>query len=215
MNHTLRSLVVAMCAMCIPVSVARSQRMAVVGGLTFSQLRGLGDVQAENRSGTLFGLSFTVPIGSRWSLQPEALFITKGGRFGATSVTAGDKDIRLDYLEIPVLVRRNLLDMTVLVPHVYAGPTVGFNVNCAIKFSGSGIPKTSSDCDGGDFKPKKLDWGAAVGAGVDLDAGGFGITLGARYGIGVANIADDNGNEFSDRVHNGTLAVYAGVRFGR
>jgi hypothetical protein len=169
-------------------------------------------VRSENRNGTLFGVSFNVPAGSTWSLQPEALFISKGGKVGAATSTAGTREIRLDYLEIPVLVRRNFLNLSALVPHVYAGPTVGFNVNCSVDIETTGVPETSSDCDRNDFKPKTLDWGAAVGAGVDLSAGGFGVTVGARYGIGVANILEENGSQFRDRVRNGTLAVYAGFR---
>ena len=192
---------------------ASAQRVTLVGGLTFSKLRGIEEVKSENRNGTLFGVSFNVPTGSTWSLQPEALFISKGGKLGS-SASEGQRDINLAYLEIPVLVRRNFLNVAAFVPHVYAGPTVSFNVNCSVSVETNGIPEARSDCERSDFKPRTLDWGAAVGAGLDLSAGRFGITAGARYGIGLANIMDDNSSQFRDRVRNGTLAVYTGFKLG-
>ena len=198
---------------CAPFASTSAQRITLVGGLTFSKLRGVEEVKSENRNGTLFGVSFNVPTGATWSLQPEALFISKGGKLGS-SAAEGERDIKLDYVEIPVLVRRNFLNVAALVPHVYAGPTVSFNVNCSVSVETNGIPEARSDCMRDDFKPKTLDWGAAIGAGVDLSAGRFGITAGARYGIGIANILDDDSSQFRDRVRNGTLAVYAGFKLG-
>ena len=219
MNASLRSLAIAATVAasaaalaCAPLSRAEAQRLTFVGGLTFSQLRGLDQVREENRTGTIFGVSLNVPAGAAWSLQPEALFISKGGKFGSADAS-GDRDVRLDYVEIPVLLRRNLLNSTVLVPHVYAGPTVGFNVNCSVKLPNSTIPNPSSDCDRNDFTPKTLEWGAAVRAGVDVGTGNLGVTVGARYGIGISNILKENASALERRVRNGTLAVYAGVRF--
>lgn len=216
MTTSLRSLLIAACAASLsllPAAHAGAQRITFVGGLTFSKLRGVDDVKAENRSGTLFGVSLNVPVGSTWSLQPEALFISKGGKFGSTDPASGDQEVRLDYVEVPLLLRRNLLNSTVLVPHVYAGPTASFNINCSVKLRGNTVlPSPSSDCERNDFKPKTFDWGAAVGAGVDLALGGFGVTAGARYGVGISSVVDESATAFPDRVRNGTFAVYAGVR---
>ena len=215
MTTLLRSLVIAACAAslaCLPQD-AGAQRLTFVGGLTFSKLRGIDEVKAENRSGTLFGVSLNVPVGSTWSLQPEALFISKGGKFGSTDPATGDQEVKLDYVEVPLLLRRNLVNSTVLVPHVYAGPTISFNINCSIRLRGNtAVPSPDSDCERNDFKPKTFDWGAAVGAGVDLALGGFGVTAGARYGVGISSVVEDGGTAFPDRVRNGTFAVYAGLR---
>jgi hypothetical protein len=208
--------VIAACAaslVCLPPTNAGAQRITFVGGLTFSKLRGFDAVQAENRSGTLFGVSLNVPVGATWSLQPEALFISKGGKFGSTDPASGDQEVRLDYLEVPLLLRRNLLSSMVLVPHVYAGPTVSFNVDCSLRLrSSTTLPSPSSDCERNDFRPKTVDWGAAVGAGVDLALAGFGVTAGARYGVGLTSAVEAGTTDASDRIRNGTFAVYAGIR---
>ena len=190
-----------------------AQRLGIVAGATFSQLRGFENVKAKNRSGTMVGAILTLPIGERVALQPEFLFINKGGAldYGA----GGTDEIRLDYLDIPLLLRFDKAPSGVLNPHFYAGPSVGFNVGCNITSRGGGVPDVSTDCTRDNFDPKSLDWGALVGAGVDLSLGGLGVTGGARYGIGLANISNDDGDALERRVRNGTLTVYLGVLFGQ
>lgn len=200
----------------VPAASAGAQRLSLVGGMTFSQLRGLDDVKSENRNGSIFGVSMNVPVGPIWSLQPEALFLSKGGRFGPANGAGGATDVRLDYLEIPLLLRRNFGGSSVLVPHLYAGPSVSYNVNCSIDISGSGVPNTSSDCDRQDFEPRSLEYGAVVGGGIDISLVGFAVTGGVRYGVGLTHVTEENAAGLRDRARNGTLAVYAGFRiFGR
>ncbi len=190
----------------------QAQSIGIVAGGTFSQLQGLKDVKARNRNGTMFGATLTLPVGEKVAFQPELLFINKGG---AIDYGGGNTDdIRLDYLDIPLLLRFDRSRGAMLNPHLLLGPSIGFNVGCNISSSGSGIPDLSSDCTRDNFKPKTLDWGAVLGAGVDVSLGGLGLTGGARYGVGLADISDDNGDALKQRVRNGTLTVYAGVFFG-
>ena len=189
----------------------QAQRIGIVAGGTFSQLRGLDNVQAKNRSGTMFGLTLKVALGGRMAVQPELLFLNKGSEL---QVGTGTSEIKLDYLEIPLLLRFDRSLSSLLTPHFYVGPSVGFKVGCSVTVSTS--PSTSSDCKRDVFfEPTTIDWGAIVGAGVDLNIGGLGVTGGARYGIGVANISKDDGPALEQRVRNGTLTVYAGLLFGR
>jgi hypothetical protein len=194
-------------------STAEAQRLGIVGGGTFSQLRGLDDVRTETRTGTMFGVSLAVPLGDRWTFQPEGLFINKGSKFPLGG--GGRRDIRLDYLEVPLLVRREIGESGVLRPHLYAGPSVSVNVGCDITLTGGGIPNSSSNCGRDNFDPETFDWGAVLGTGVDLHVGGLGVTGGMRYGFGLANVSKDTDDQFIDRVRNGTLTIYAGLLFGK
>jgi hypothetical protein len=208
----LQSAVMALLSAAALQPVAAQQLGIVVGG-TFSQLRGLENVQTKNRSGTMFGVSLAMPVGSGLVLQPELLFINKGAELNLTGGVA--QDIRLDYFEIPLLLRRNF-GTGAITPHAYAGPSVGYQLGCNLSLSGNTIPKTSSDCKrDAFFEPSSVDWGAIVGAGVNLSLGGLGVTGGARYGFGLADIAKDNSAALKQRVRNGTLTVYAGLLFGR
>ena len=189
-----------------------AQRLGVVAGGTFSQLRGLDNVRAKNRTGTVFGLSLKLPMSDRVALQPEVLFINKGSKLEFDN--AGNSDIRLDYLEIPLLLRFDRSLSSALTPHFYLGPSLSYNVGCNVEVSTS--PGASSDCKRDVFfEPNDVDWGAVIGAGLDLNLGGLGVTGGARYGVGMANVSKDDGPALEQRVRNGTLTVYAGLLFGR
>lgn len=208
-----KSAALATALLVLPLLPVQAQRLGIVAGGTFSQLRGIKDVKAKNRNGTMFGLTLQLPLGDAVAFEPELLFVNKGSEFDVTS--GGVRNVKLDYLEIPMLLRFGSRGSG-LAPHFYVGPSVGFNMNCSVTLKGGGIPNTSSDCKNDDFfEPTSLDWGAIVGAGVDLNVGGVGLTGGARYGIGLANIAKDNSSELEQRVRNGTLTVYTGVLFGK
>jgi len=192
-----------------PLLPAQAQRLGIVGGGTFSQIHGASDVTARNRTGTMFGLTLLLPASS-FALQPELLFVNKGSEFDVSGV--GTRNIKLDYLELPVLVRFEAAPNAPINPHLYVGPSIAFNVGCNVTLKGAGVPLTSSDCKRDEFlKPADVDWNAVVGAGVDVAVGGFGITGGARYGVGLSNI---NRNSAGDHLRNGTLTVYAGVLLG-
>lgn len=208
---SLRLTVAAAAVMLLPTMPMQAQRLGIVAGGTFSKFRGLNDVKAKNRTGTMFGLQLMLPSSTSFGLQPELLFTNKGSQIEVGG--AGTRNVRLDYLEIPLLLRFGAQGVTGLSPHFYVGPSVGFNVGCNVKLSGGGIPNTSSDCKRDDFlEPKSVDYSAILGAGVDLSVGGIGITGGARYGFGLANI---NKSNIDEKVKNGQFTLYAGVVFGK
>lgn len=191
-----------------------AQRFGIIAGGTFSNIRTSSDISLGTRAGTIFGGSLQLPVGSVVAIQPEFLFLNKGAKFTKSTANPDGGAFRLDYLEIPVLLRFDLSRGTIG-PHVYAGPSVGFNVGCAVEYKGSnGKAQANTDCDENDFKPKTLDYGLTVGGGVDFNVGGIALTGGGRYGIGLADIRDDNSSELKKRVNNGVLSLYVGVVFG-
>lgn len=197
-------------------SSAHAQRLGIMAGATFANLQGTEDVKLSNRTGSEAGISLQFPLGSAVTLQPEAWFIQKGAKFQSLSTGANSSgNVRLDYMEIPVLLRYDF-SREVLGPHIYAGPTIGFNVGCSIHYASSSTGSIgATDCNTQDFKPKSLDYGVTAGAGLDFNLGGIGATAGARYGIGLADIRSDNSTTFRNRVHNGVLSLYVGVGFGK
>ena len=185
-----------------------AQRFGIIAGGTYSNLRSADDLDFKRRRGTIFGGSVQLPLGSVITLQPEFLFLNKGTKFKETS-SSGESNVRLDYLELPVLLRYDFSRETIG-PHIYAGPSVGFNVGCKLEVNA--LPST--DCTDDNLKPKKLDYGVTIGTGIDFNLGGIAATGGLRYGIGLADIRNDNNDEFKSRVNNGVLSLYVGLLFG-
>ena len=197
-------------------ATAHAQRIGVIAGATFSNVRTSDDLNLSNRTGSMFGVSLQVPVGTTFTLQPELQFLQKGAKFKQTfGATSNSGNFRLDYVEIPLLLRYDI-SRGVIGPHLYAGPSVGFNVGCAVGYTGgTRAAGTNSDCTDDNFKPKSLDYGLTVGGGVDFNLGGLAATGGARYGIGLADIRSDNSEAFRSRVHNGVLSLYVGLLFGK
>jgi hypothetical protein len=193
---------------------SHAQRIGLMAGVTFANISGEKDIKLDNRTGTFLGVSLQAPLGSSLAFQPELVFLNKGAKFSlidGTSTNSGS--VRLDYVEVPLLLRYDFA-RSFVGPHLYAGPSIGFNVGCAVNYA-SGPSSGSRDCTNNDFKPKSLDYGLIGGGGVDFNLGGISATGGLRYEIGLADIRSDNSSTFKDRVHNGVLSIYVGIALGK
>lgn len=191
--------------LCGATQVQAQTRVNLLAGATFAELRGINDVDLDRRDGAMGGLSFTFPLGGgALALQPEALVTSKG----ATAPRSASGGVRLNYVEVPVLLRLNLVRGAAVQPHVYAGPYAGFQISCRVQGS-------SADCDDAPgVSTETVDVGGIVGGGVTFGLGGLNATVGARYGFGVSKVADFEFGNVRESARNGMYAVYVGLGFG-
>lgn len=70
------------------------------------------------------GLFAAFPVGERFSIQPEVYYAMKGARYYDSGVRA-EQSVRLNYLEVPILMDLQVLRGAV---EVFAGPYVAFLV---------------------------------------------------------------------------------------
>lgn len=187
-------------------TAARAQgEIGVVGGATFTTLRGL---DVDDRTGNLYGAYLVLPIAGPLQWQFEAIASSRG----ATPRGAGfGSELRLRYLEVPVLLRLSLAKGSRLNPHLYAGPYAGLRIDCTVE-------GTSGDCDDvPGISTKTVDVGGIAGGGVSVDLGGLMLTGGVRYNFGVSTIAEFERDNVREAAKHGGYAIYAGlgVRLGR
>jgi len=182
---------------------AQSGHIGVIGGATFSTLNGLKSV--DQRTGAMGGLSLVLPLGGSVSLQPEALFVTKGARGPVSSSSDG---LAIKYAQVPVLLRFSSTRASVIVPHVYVGPYFGLQIDCTVK----GSTGSCNDLPG--VSTKTVDVGGIAGAGIDLNVGGLVLTGGARYDFGVSKVVEFKTSSVSESARNGAFAIYAGLAVG-
>lgn len=179
------------------------------GGLNLSNLY-TEDVDDENGLiGFNAGLFLELPISSSLSLQPELLYSVKGAELTYDNAFAsGTGKFRLNYIEAPVLLRANL--------------TNNFNIHFGPYFAYLVDAKISNETDGGGFNFEeeidnddlnKLDYGLAVGLGIEFDS--FGI--GARYNYGLQTVGKERtflGQTYTfPEGKNSSLSVYATIKF--
>jgi len=179
-----------------PQAVAQQNMVGVKGGFVSAKLTGdLGDDLAA-RSALGVGGFLQVMVAPNISIQPEALYIMKGA-----SEDAGDGKVKVNYVQVPILIQYHIPAVAVS-PRLFAGPSISFEAGCDIEEGGE-----SDSCENQGINTKSADFGVVFGAGVDIPAGGFVVTLDGRYDLGVTNVADEEGVD----VKNKSWEFYAGL----
>jgi hypothetical protein len=123
----------------------------------------------DTRTGFAAGISLGLPLGLSLRLQPELLYVEKGGKFANN-----DQTLEINELNVPVLLRFNL-PLPAIAPFVLAGPVAEYDLTC-----------NAADVDCVDTE--SLRWGFMAGAGVRL---GGGLSVEARYGYTLSEISDN------------------------
>jgi hypothetical protein len=167
-------------------------RLGLVAGLNVARLSGSDLQNTQNKMGFGGGVYVAIPVTPSFEIQPELLYTAKGVKASDAGVDAA---LRLNYVEIPVLARWNFTASSVT-PHLYAGPAIAFKTGCTFTASGQGtsISANCADLQSGDpaVPPvtfAAVDFGVVAGGGLSFDLGGRHATVGARYNVGLKNIA--------------------------
>lgn len=146
----------------------------IKGGVNFASLKESGEDadDSEMKIGFHAGVFVNVPLGSTFAFQPELLYSTEGGK---EEILNKDYKLNLTYLNLPLLLQYNASGF-----FAETGPQVGFLIGAKSKVE---------DEDGMDIKDSfetiNLSW--AVGLGLKTATG---LGFGARYNLGLSNIAE-------------------------
>jgi len=148
------------------------------------------------------------PIG----FQPEVLYSRRGFEFSGTDQISGPYQVQilLDYLEIPLLLRLNIIPLGPIKAYVFGGPSYGYLQKAKFKET-SQNSQTTEDIKS-DFKSSSV---AAVGGlGLDLKIPMlFKITLDARYNYGLSNIIQPTSDLGTYKIKNKGYSVMLGLGF--
>jgi hypothetical protein len=177
---------------------ARSPRFGITAGMNLAKLSGADNGIVENRTGFLVGGLVVIPIARNVAFQPEILFATKGAQASDSGITAA---MKLQYVEVPVVLRFDVPTSGKIKPFAYAGPAFSLKTGCSFEGSAQGV-SASVPCDNifgqdpGDASFRSADVGGLVGGGLAFDVGGRLLTVGARYEVGFVSIFsnDDSKN---------------------
>jgi hypothetical protein len=155
----------------------------IKGGINFSNMY-TDDVDDENVL-TSFnaGVYSNFPVTSFISIQPELLYSRKGSELVYNNAFAtGTAKFRLDYVELPVLLKLNLTKNL----NVHAGPYFAYLVNAKVtNETQNGTFDFENNYDTNDFQ--KFDTGISAGIGLDFDA----THIGLRYNYGFTPVGKE------------------------
>ncbi len=184
--------------------------LGLKGGICVSQIT--SDVlDPKWRTGAGGGVSLAIGLLPQLEFAPELLYVRKGAELFATDITIGGitfGDIRtnfdLDYVELPLLLRFNLLPTSRARLMLEGGPVVALKT--AEKLTTSGLASLSLSSD----EIKSNDYGLMLGGGVGLPLGTARLTLEGRYTFGLADVND---LPFGGELKNSDALILAGLEF--
>jgi hypothetical protein len=187
----------------------------IKGGLNLANMTIEGSDDNNLKVGFHVGASVKVPLNEQFSLQPEALFSTKGVKatydndFLGIDLVNGETSINLNYVDIPVYLVYNLSEDF----NFHLGPYVGFllsaNVDTQTEVLNAININDSEELDKDRFK--NTDFGISGGLGFEFDNFEFGF----NYNIGLVQVAEEGDiaeTLINDARHN-VIQIYAGLSF--
>lgn len=158
------------------------------------------------------GAFLAVNLAPIFAVQPEVMFMPKGGTF-PTFADQGQvvtMKLRLSYVEVPVLAKLSFpIEGTRVKPSVFGGPALAFKTGCSVsgESGGTSASATCTTLSGGGGTFKSTDVSAILGAGLDFPIGKMKGVVEARFDLGLMNV-DDSGS--ASEVKNRAFAAFVG-----
>lgn len=197
--------VVATVFLILPPS-ALAQQVGVKAGANFASLTPEEDEAPDmsRRLGPVGGVWVRIAPSTRVSFQIEGLFSEKGVKFDAPAIGVDSADLRLRYIELPLLARADIgAPGGAARAFVVGGAAPAFKLSARARAVVEGEAQTRDIDD----EIYGLDVGLVGGLGLELGR----TLIEARYTHGLRHInTDDNGEE--DRIKHRVFSVTVGFR---
>lgn len=168
-------------------------------GVNFAKLT--GDIaNAKSRTSFVFGAMAEIPITEKFSFQPELLYSSQGAKGEETDFDGTYKEeLKFDYLNLPLMAKYYVAENFSL----EVGPQIGFLLSAKEEYD---YPDESGSEDVKDSL-ESIDFVLNFGLGYKLDNG---LNFGARYNLGLSNIAK---GPDAGKVRNGLFQITVGYFF--
>ncbi len=176
-------------------SQAKGWSAGIRGGLNLADIDFPG-VNFDKRTGFAVGAFAGYKFHPQWGLQGIVSYTQKGAKdVGTSNVGAFKREFTIPYIELqlPIVLMPPLANEN-LVPRVYVGPYVAYELSCDFKLEDSTGTETTSCLEGSETAlapvTKSIDYGLVIGIGLNLMRGSGGFSLDVVYDLGLANIND-------------------------
>jgi hypothetical protein len=140
------------------------------------------------------------------SVQPEILYTRMGAKF-ADEVEDFRLEYRFDYVQVPVLLKFNIVPVGPIRPFFYGGGYGAYLLK-AEGFMASGEESETADLI---EEFQRYDYGVVGGGGLAFKLPGLSLSVEGRYNFGLANIIKDPLE--GESLKNRSIMVLVGVGF--
>lgn len=140
------------------------------------------------------------------TIQPEVLYTRMGAKF-ADEVEDFRIEYRYDYVQVPVLLKFNIVPAGPIRPFLYGGGYGAYLVKA------EGFMESGGETDTADLTEEfmRVDYGVVGGGGLAFKLPGVSLSVEGRYNYGLANIFKDPVE--GDAMKNRSIMVLVGVGF--
>ena len=185
-------------AVCIvlPVAGFGQAGFGFLAGINLSNFSGNdaseGGVDPSITMGFAAGAFVTLPFSDMIAFRAEALYSQKGAKYEELGESIYFK---MDYIEVPLMIQLTLQTYSSIIPIILVGGYMGFDLTAKLTNGGSMDMKD---------EVKSIDYGIMFGGGALISNL---IELSARYSLGLASVADEEGVD----VKNNVIQIFAGI----
>jgi hypothetical protein len=158
-------------------------KIGLKGGVNLADWGGEDADNVDAKIGFHVGGYANFAVGNKFSIQPELVYSTQGGKVDAPG---DDIKFRFNYINIPVMVKYELIEGL----HAQLGPQFGFAVTRKTKQGDVTVDRND------DYKG--FDLGIGLGASYQFPSTPVGID--ARYVFGLSRLDDDGDAKQFNRV---------------
>lgn len=176
------------------MALAQSVSFGLRGGINIAKETASASgvsLSTDSKVGLMLGTYLTVMTSEKFGIQPELVYSSFGGSATANGQSATDS---FNYLSLPVMLRYNASEII----SIQAGPQLGFLLS-ATTSSGSQSINVKDGLNG-------IDFGGAFGLGFDFGA----FNAGARYYLGLSNIAKNVPSGSDAKLTNSAIQIFVG-----
>lgn len=192
-------LVVACAAALIPPTLEAG--VGIKAGYSLAKISQAPTVDWKNLSFFTGGLSFEAGLGFI-SLQPEVLYVRMGGK-----LSAGGFENRLNYIQVPVLLKIAVVPAGPIRPFFSAGAYGSYLIKA------EGVMVVDGETQKADLTAdyQRLDYGAVGGVGLAFKLALISVSVEGRYNYGLMNIMKGPGP--GESMKNRCMMALVGVSF--
>ncbi len=189
----------------VPPSASPPLPFILTGGLNFSYASGSTNTPGATRNGVSLSVSTEAPLGDNFFLCPELGYVQRGVEAQVFSFMGFNLrgDVKLDYLEVPLIVKKKFIMSKDFRLFVSLGPSVGVTLDREVELLGT-VTIDESD---------RFRWyDATMMGGFGFEKGltdGTSIIGTLRYTYGLIDI-----DKSTDSYKTRGIQLLIGVRFG-
>ncbi len=205
-----------------------AQNIGIKGGINLASLSqeefeaNVEDLKENSIVGVQAGLVFELPVLEMLAIQPELLWVQKGGKSTYSLLDSEvERTVTYNHIQIPVLAKiKATTEGQAFGLNFFGGPFASFSLNGKAKVKTTtplGTTEVEQDIDYSDDDnyERRLDWGLTFGLGANFNA----LFIDLRYDLGINNLLDDdasnaNNNNKDPYLRTRGLGLTAGLMFG-